>query len=169
MVCPLCIPHTLLVTVMFQDTIFPIYYSICSTPYAKSAHEEYWHFCCSYQVLYHYLIFLLVHSDEPIRWVPEATLLGQTAGHAWLGYCTPQHWHSRCLMWCWQLRVPSNATGPLLPPWWMAPHTMTERHQLPSVGRMHVSISPHQPHPPTPPPSPTPIPTQPHPQPNPTP
>ena len=44
------------------------------------------------------------------------------------------------LVYRWQLRVPTSTTSSLLPPWWMAPQTMTEVPRLSSVGRMHASI-----------------------------
>ena len=56
-------------------------------------------------------------------------------------------WRPRSLSWiimmkCWQLRVPSNTTSSHLPPWWMAPRTVTEGPSLPSDGWMHASPAP---------------------------
>ena len=39
------------------------------------------------------------------------------------------------------LRVPSSTTSSLLPPWWMAPHTVTDGPWLASVSHMRAFIS----------------------------
>ena len=37
--------------------------------------------------------------------------------------------------------APSTTTSSLLPPWWIAPHTMTDGPRFPSLGCMQASIS----------------------------
>ena len=45
-------------------------------------------------------------------------------------------WMHRC-----RFMVPSTMTSSLLPPWWIAPHTMTDGPRFPSLGWTQTSIS----------------------------
>ena len=46
-------------------------------------------------------------------------------------------------IWMYQCRfmAPSTTTSPLLPPWWIAPHTGTDGPRFPSLGWTQASIS----------------------------
>ena len=47
------------------------------------------------------------------------------------------------MIWMYRCRfmAPSTRNSSHLPPWWIAPHTMTDRPRLPSLGWMQASVS----------------------------
>ena len=50
-------------------------------------------------------------------------------------------WFLRIWMYRGQFMAPSTTTSSRLPPWWIAPHTMTDGPRFPSLGWTHASIS----------------------------
>ena len=50
-------------------------------------------------------------------------------------------WFLRIWMYQCQFMAPSTTTSSLLPPWWIAPHTMTDGPRFPSLGSTQASIS----------------------------
>ena len=50
-------------------------------------------------------------------------------------------WFLRIWMYPCRFMAPSTTTSSLLPPWWVAPHTMTDRPRFPSLGWTQASIS----------------------------
>ena len=51
-------------------------------------------------------------------------------------------WFLRIWMYRCRLMAPFTTTSSLLPPWWIASHTMTDRPRFPSLGWTQASISP---------------------------
>ena len=50
-------------------------------------------------------------------------------------------WFPRIWMYWCRFMAPSTMTSSLLLPWWIAPHTMTDRPRFPSLGWMQASIT----------------------------
>ena len=50
-------------------------------------------------------------------------------------------WFLRIWMYRCRFMAPSTTTSSLLPPWWIAPHTMTDGPRFPSLGWTQASIS----------------------------
>ena len=85
------------------------------------------------------------------RWSKKAVVLRAVWGRAlpWtytkLRQNTPvahgNIWFLRIWMYRCRFMAPSTRTSSLLPPWWIAPHTMTDGTRFPSLGWTQASIS----------------------------